>query len=96
MTVIERAMDALEQEYVETGKGELFRLLNDHITAEPEAGFYRHSADRLEMSEGALRVAAHRLRRRLRELIRSEIAETVATPEQLDEEIRDLFAAFER
>mgnify|MGYP006282044187 FL=1 len=96
MTVIERAMDALEQEYVETGKGELFRLLNDHITAEPEAGFYRHSADRLEMSEGALRVAAHRLRRRLRELIRSEIAETVATAEQLDEEIRDLFTAFER
>jgi len=48
------------------------------------------------MSEGAVRVAAHRLRRRLRELIRGEIAETVTTPEQLEEEIGDLFAAFEQ
>jgi len=96
MTVIARAMEMLRREYVDAGKGELFEQLKGHITTEPQAGFYRQSADHLDMSEGALRVAAHRLRQRLRELIRDEIAETVTTPEQLEEEIRDLFAAFER
>ena len=96
MTVIGRAMESLRCEYVDAGKGELFEQLKSHITAEPQAGFYRQSADRLNMSEGAVRVAVHRLRLRLRELIRGEIAETVTTAEELEEEIRDLFAAFER
>lgn len=96
MTVIGRAMETLDREYANAGKGKLFEQLKGHITTEPEAGFYRSSADCLDMSEGAVRVAAHRLRRRLRELIRGEIAETVTTPEQLEEEIRDLFAAFEQ
>jgi RNA polymerase sigma factor (sigma-70 family) len=96
MTVIARAMEMLSREYANAGKGALFEQLKDHIATELEAGFYRRSADRLDMNEGAVRVAAHRLRRRLRELIRGEIAETVTTPEQLEEEIRDLFAAFEQ
>ncbi len=96
MTVIARAMEMLRHEYADAGKGELFEQLQDHITIEPQAGLYRQSADRLNMSEGALRVAAHRLRQRLRELIRDEIAETVTTAEQLEEEIRDLFTAFEQ
>jgi len=96
MTVIGRAMETLNREYAQAGKGELFEQLKGHITTEPEEGFYRQSADRLGMSEGAVRVAAHRLRLRLRGLIRGEIAETVTTAEQLEEEIRDLFAAFER
>lgn len=95
MTVIARAMEALKHEYVRAGKGELFEQLKGHITAESEAGLYRMVADRLGMSDGAARVAAHRLRRRLRELIRGEIAETVTTAEELEEEVRDLFAAFE-
>ncbi len=96
MTVIARAMETLGREYADAGKGELFEQLKGQITTEPKAGFYRQCADRLAMSEGAVRVAAHRLRQRLRELIRAEIAETVTTAEQLEEEIRDLFAAFER
>jgi len=94
-TVIARAMETLRREYARAGKDTLFEQLEGHITTEPEGGFYRETAARLGMSEGAVRVAAHRLRRRLRELIRGEIAETVATPEQLEEEIGDLFAAFE-
>ena len=96
ITVIGRAIEALRREYADAGKGELFEQLKGHITTEPQAGFYRQSADRLDMSEGAVRVAVHRLRLRLRELIRGEIAETVTTAEQLEEEIRDLFAAFAR
>lgn len=87
-------MEALQGEYAKAGKGEFFEQVKGYITAEPEAGSYQQSVVRLEMSEGAVRVAVHRLRRRLREVIRSEIAETVTTGEQLEEEIRDLFAAF--
>jgi RNA polymerase sigma-70 factor (ECF subfamily) len=50
-------------------------------------------AERLGTTEGAARVAAHRLRRRYGELLRQEIAATVADPAQVDDEIRDLFAA---
>jgi RNA polymerase sigma-70 factor (ECF subfamily) len=45
------------------------------------------------MSENAVRVAVHRMRLRLRELIRSQVAETVASPEELEDEIGELFAA---
>jgi RNA polymerase sigma-70 factor (ECF subfamily) len=45
------------------------------------------------MSEGAVRVAAHRLRQRYRELLRNEIAQTVATPAEVEDELRHLFAA---
>ena len=45
------------------------------------------------MSEGAVKVAAHRLRQRYRELLREEIANTVAGPEEVEEELRHLFAA---
>jgi RNA polymerase sigma-70 factor (ECF subfamily) len=47
----------------------------------------------LGLSEGAVKTAAHRLRRRYRELLREEIAQTVASPEEVDDEIRSLFAA---
>ena len=48
----------------------------------------------MRMSAGAIKVAVHRLRRRYRNLLRGEIAHTVAGPEEVDEEIRALFAAF--
>ncbi len=95
MTIIQRALERIRCEYADEGKGELFEQLNDHVTLQPSVGFYRQCAEDLGMSEGAVKVAAHRLRRRLRELIRGEIAETVTTSEQVEEEIRDLFAAFE-
>lgn len=96
MTVIAGAMETLGREYAKAGKDELFEQLKAHMTTDAEAGFYPESAARLGMSEGAVRVAVHRLRRRLRELIRREIAETVTTAEEIEEEIGDLFAAFEQ
>jgi RNA polymerase sigma factor (sigma-70 family) len=95
LAIIERALEMIRREYIDAGKSELFEQLKDHITIEPLTNSYRKSADHLGMSKGAVRVATHRLRRRLRELIRSEIAETVTTAEQFEEEIQDLFAAFE-
>ncbi len=93
LTVLQNALAKLRSEYVDAGKGPVFEHLRRHITAEQGEAKYRNSAQELEMTEEALRVAAYRLRRRLREFVRAEIKETVSDPAELDQEIRDLFAA---
>ncbi len=93
LTVIRRSLEALRREYKEAGKAELFERLKGRITQDEDMGPYQESAIALGMSENAVRVAVHRMRLRLRELIRMEVAETVASPEQLEDEIGALFAA---
>jgi len=93
MTLINQVLGRLRQEYETGGKRELFLELEGCLTGGIGTGFYEETAKRLGMNEGAVRVALHRLRRRLGELLRSEIAHTVAGPDQVDEEIRHLFAA---
>ena len=93
LTVLQNAMAKLRSEYVDAGKEPVFEHLKNHITTEQDAEKYRYAAQELGMTEEALRVAAYRLRKRLRELVRGEIKETVSGPAELDEEIRDLFAA---
>ncbi len=65
------------------------------LTRDPGSGSYAAIADRLGTTEGDVRVAVHRLRRRYGVLLRQEIAATVGDPAQVDDEIRDLFAALE-
>ena len=96
MTMLEQAFAALAKESDGEGKAELFAALKSTLTADGRDGrdeSYRELADRLGMTAGALKVAAHRLRRRYREILRGQIAETVERPEDVDDEIRDLFAA---
>jgi RNA polymerase sigma factor (sigma-70 family) len=93
LTVIRRALEALRSEYESAGKQRLFDGLKGQITQDREAGSYREVAADLGMSEGVARVTAHRMRARLGELIRAEVAETVASPKQLEDEIGELFAA---
>jgi hypothetical protein len=93
LTLIEQVLNRLRQEYEASGKIELFRQLEGCLTGGVGLGFYEETARLLGMNEGAVRVALHRLRRRLGELLRSEIAHTVTRPEQVDDEIRYLFAA---
>jgi RNA polymerase sigma-70 factor (ECF subfamily) len=57
---------------------------------------YAELSERLDLREPALRVAVHRLRQRYRELLRAEIARTVATEAEVDEEIRHLFGVLSR
>ena len=64
------------------------------LTGSDDEQSYAEVGARLRMSAGAIKVAVHRLRRRYRNLLREEIAHTVAGPEEVDEEIRALFAAF--
>ncbi|MFC1603642.1 hypothetical protein ACFL5F_01320 [Planctomycetota bacterium] len=74
-------------------KQELFDRLKVYLGAERGTIPYKNLAVDLDMTEPAVRVAMHRLRQRYHELVREEIAQTVTTDEQIDEEIKDLFAA---
>ncbi len=96
LTVLDRTMDRLGAEATRTKKSELFEKLRICLTADKSSVPYGKMAVELNMSEGAVRVAAHRLRRRYRELLRDEIAQTVTSEDQIDEELRDLFAALAR
>lgn len=95
LTLLGRVLEQLGREYDEAGKAATFEALRDMLDGDPEASSYAAVAARLGTTEGAARVAALRLRRRYGELIRQEIAATLADPAQVDEEIRDLFAALE-
>ncbi len=96
LTVLDRTMARLQAEAVAAQKQKLFDALRVYLTADQSSVPYSQMAAELSMSEGAVRVAAHRLRRRYRELLRDEIAQTVTTEDQIDQEIRDLFAALAR
>ena len=95
MTVLDSALRRLRGEYEQSGKLPLFEQLKTHVGGEVGASRYREIADQLEMSEGAVKVAAHRLRRRCRQLLRDEIAQTVTDKDNVDDELRYLFAAIE-
>lgn len=91
LAVLEQTMDRLEVELVNTNKKKLFDSLRVYICGEPTTVTYRNVAAQLNMTENAVKVAVHRLRRRYRELLRNEIAQTVLTEDQVDEEISYLF-----
>jgi RNA polymerase sigma-70 factor (ECF subfamily) len=95
LSLLQQVMAQLKSEYTREQKAEVFDALKGTLTGEGCAAGYAQIAERLRSSEGAIKVAAHRLRRRYRELLQAEIAHTVSSPQQIQEEIRALFAALE-
>jgi RNA polymerase sigma factor (sigma-70 family) len=95
LTLLDRVLDQLRREYHDAGRPEVFEQLRVALTRGPKAVPYATIAGRLGISEGAVRVAVHRLRRRYGHLLRQEIAATVHDPAEVDDEIRDLFVALE-
>ena len=91
-TLLEQAMARLREAYTEGNKGTLFARLAVFLTGNTPESSYAEIAASLNMSEGALKVAVHRLRQRYGELVRAEIAQTVAAPEEVDGELQYLFA----
>jgi RNA polymerase sigma factor (sigma-70 family) len=94
LTVLDRTLRRLRAEHEKAGKGGLFDCLKGALTGEKSASYAELAAES-NMTEGAVKVAVHRLRRRFGELLREEIAETVADPEEVDDEIRYLFSVLE-
>jgi RNA polymerase sigma-70 factor (ECF subfamily) len=95
-TLIEHVLQSLKAKYAQSGKSELFLVLHPFLTGEAERGGYAEPAAKLQLSEGAVRVAATRLRNEFRALLRSEVARTVGSPAEIDDEIRYLFSVFRR
>jgi len=89
-TLLERAMTGLRAEFEQSGKLELFERLKIFVWGDKSALSYAEMAMPLNMTEGAVKVSVHRLRQRYGELLRAEVAHTVSTPDEIDEELRYL------
>ena len=93
LELLDRALGRVEADYATDGRAEIFAALKPALQGRSADAPLSEIAARLGSTEGAVKVAAHRLRRRFREALRTEIAETVSTEEEVEEEIRDLFRA---
>ena len=92
VALLDRVLNRLRDNHAAAGKLPQFELLQPFLTTDRQTASYSEAARQLTLTEDATRVAAHRLRKRYRELLREEIAQTVATPEEAADEIRYLFA----
>ncbi len=93
LTLLDQALVQLQAEMAAAGKARQFDQLRTFLTTEATRSDYAAVGAPLEMTAGTVAVAVHRLRQRYRELVREEIAHTVASPAEIEDEIRWLFAA---
>ncbi len=93
ITLLGKVLDDLRTECEHRADPKLFEHLKDHICMDDDAVPYAGLAERLGVSAATLRVTVHRLRQRYREILRSEVARTVGSPAEIDEEIRHLIDA---
>ena len=91
--LMETVMVRLRAEYEEGGKSEVFEQLKATLTGDPDARSYLAIAEATGTTEGAVKVAVHRMRKRFGALLRREIAHTLQDPEDIEDEIRGLFEA---
>ena len=96
MTLLDKVMNRLAADYEAHGNGELFKVLKPCLLGERDAQPYKTLAAQLNMTEGSIKVAVHRLRQNYRALLRAEIADTVDNPAEVDEELRHLFTVLAR
>jgi RNA polymerase sigma-70 factor (ECF subfamily) len=91
-TLFDKVLARLEEEFRDSGKGELFDSLKSSLLREETGLSYAELGEQLGLKEDAVKQAVHRMRRRYRELFREEIAQTVAGPGEVDDELKHLFA----
>jgi len=93
LALLDTVYHRLRREYETGGRGHLFDTLKFSLTGSRSAMPYADLAKWLGLTESAVKVAVHRLRQRYRELLREEVAQTVASPGEVEEELRGLFRA---
>jgi RNA polymerase sigma-70 factor (ECF subfamily) len=93
LDLLKLALTQLERAYADADKKPLFERLSPYLTGDCDADTYAAAARDLNISVKAAKMAASRLRKRYREVLRQTIADTVCSPEDIDDEIRHLFAA---
>ena len=95
LTVLERVLSRLKDEYLAASNAALFDSLKELLPDEPGSQSQAEIAARLGMSENAVRQAFYRFRQRYQSLLRDEIGNTVATPGEIEDELRHLIAILE-
>lgn len=90
LALLDRVLKRLRDEHADAAKLTQFEILQPFLSQDSEGASYVDAAQRLGSTEAALRVAAHRLRKRYRALLRDEIAHTVANPDDVEDELRYL------
>jgi RNA polymerase sigma-70 factor (ECF subfamily) len=96
LTLLDQVLTQLRDECAADGKGKLFDALRGFLSENLDSGSYAEVAAQLGTNEPAARQAVRRLRQRYRELMRAEIAQTVSSPQEIDDEIQHLFSVFAR
>jgi RNA polymerase sigma factor (sigma-70 family) len=95
LTLLEQVLARLEAEYADTGNGKLFDCLKEFLSDEPGRPSQAQIATELGMTENAVKQAFHRLRQRYRQLLREEIAQTVAVPGDVEDELRHFISVLQ-
>jgi RNA polymerase sigma-70 factor (ECF subfamily) len=93
MTLLDQAIEQLRLEFVRSNKLALFEQLKVFLTGDENGPAYCDLGAKLAMTEAAVKMAVSRLRRRYREILRAQIENTVAGPDDIEDEIRHLFTA---
>jgi RNA polymerase sigma-70 factor (ECF subfamily) len=96
VALVNRALTTLESEFVASGKPRHFEVLKPWLLGEQASGSQAEAARALDLNEGAVKVAIHRLRKRFREVVRNEIAETVDDEADAQDELRYLLQVLSR
>jgi len=91
-TLLTQVMERLAAECEIAGRGNLFRDLRPHLQGDHSAATYAILADRHQTTEGAIKITVHRLRQRYGEILREEVARTVNSSAEIDDELRYLIA----
>jgi len=92
LTLLDNVLEALRADYVGSGQGGLFDVLKKFLAWNSAGEAYREAATELGMKENAVRVAVFRMRRRYGDLLRAQVADTVASSEEVSSEVDYLFA----
>jgi len=95
-TLLAEVLQKLKSQWATEGKSEVFDALYPFVTGEAEHGGYADVAQRLGVNEGAARTSATRLRQEYRRVLRAEVAKTVSSPAEIDEELSHLIAVLRR
>jgi RNA polymerase sigma-70 factor (ECF subfamily) len=90
VALLEQVFSNLRLEYAASDKAQLFEVLKCSVWGDAQTASYAEMGRNLNLSEGAVKVAVHRLRQRFREVLRAQVGQTVARPEDIDEELRHL------
>ena len=96
LTLLDRVMSRLKDDAVQKGKEDQFETLKRYLTGDEPQLSYSETASTLGVSESAVKVAVHRLRRKFRDVLQDEISQTVSSRAEIEDELRHLWTSVGR